>query len=147
MIAATNKDLTELVSGGAFRTDLLYRLNAITIQISSLQERRSDTAIAEWARPSRSSKSAAAHYTTRSLTTKSWSDLTRRKTFPVSTFPNNLPGSELSRHPRPVSGIWTRKRALQFPATTCSSLCNVLVHSLLQTLSSSIIPSGTLLAI
>ncbi len=42
IVAATNKELTELLSGGAFRTDLLHRLNAITIQIPSLQERRSD---------------------------------------------------------------------------------------------------------
>jgi DNA-binding NtrC family response regulator len=42
IIAATNKDLESLLKAGSFREDLLYRLNAITITIPPLRERRED---------------------------------------------------------------------------------------------------------
>ena len=42
IIAATNKDLLELIKKGAFREDLYYRLNVITIEIPPLRERRDD---------------------------------------------------------------------------------------------------------
>ncbi|MBL0922028.1 MAG: sigma-54-dependent Fis family transcriptional regulator [Phycisphaerales bacterium] len=42
IVAATNLDLEERVAQGAFRRDLLYRLNALTIRIPSLRERGSD---------------------------------------------------------------------------------------------------------
>jgi DNA-binding NtrC family response regulator len=42
IIAATNRNLEEKVRQGAFRLDLLYRLNVFTIQIPSLRERRDD---------------------------------------------------------------------------------------------------------
>lgn len=42
VIAATNRNLAELVDSGAFREDLLYRLNLITIALPPLRERRSD---------------------------------------------------------------------------------------------------------
>jgi Nif-specific regulatory protein len=41
-VAATNRDLESEVKEGRFRQDLLYRLNAITISLPSLQERRGD---------------------------------------------------------------------------------------------------------
>lgn len=43
IIAATNKNLKELVSQGKFREDLYYRLNIITITIPPLRERIEDT--------------------------------------------------------------------------------------------------------
>lgn len=42
VIAATNKDLTELIREGLFREDLYYRLNVINITIPPLRERKSD---------------------------------------------------------------------------------------------------------
>ena len=42
VIAATNKNLEDLVSQGKFREDLFYRLNVIPIVIPALRERRTD---------------------------------------------------------------------------------------------------------
>jgi len=42
VIAATHKDLTQLVRRGAFREDLFYRVRVIHLKIPSLQQRRED---------------------------------------------------------------------------------------------------------
>ena len=42
VVAATNADLSRLVSEKAFRSDLFYRLNVFPIQIPALRERRED---------------------------------------------------------------------------------------------------------
>ena len=42
VIAATNRDLTEMVEKGVFREDLLYRINLITIRLPALRERAGD---------------------------------------------------------------------------------------------------------
>jgi PAS domain S-box-containing protein len=42
IISATNKDLKDLVRGGAFRDDLYYRLKVIPINLPALRERRED---------------------------------------------------------------------------------------------------------
>jgi transcriptional regulator with GAF, ATPase, and Fis domain len=42
IIAATNKNLTEMVKTGAFREDLFYRLNVFSIHLPALRERRED---------------------------------------------------------------------------------------------------------
>ncbi len=42
VIAATNRNLTELVSHGKFREDLYYRLKVVTIQLPALKDRLSD---------------------------------------------------------------------------------------------------------
>jgi transcriptional regulator with GAF, ATPase, and Fis domain len=45
VIAATNRDLRQMVSDGKFQEDLYYRLNVIPIQIPALRERREDVSV------------------------------------------------------------------------------------------------------
>lgn len=45
IIAATNKNLEELVKNGKFREDLFYRLNVMNINIPALRERKEDIAV------------------------------------------------------------------------------------------------------
>jgi len=42
LVAATNRDLLQIVEGGGFREDLYYRVGALPLQIPSLAERTSD---------------------------------------------------------------------------------------------------------
>ena len=42
VIAATNRDLQAVISGGSFRSDLFYRLNVFPIEIPALRERKED---------------------------------------------------------------------------------------------------------
>lgn len=42
IITATNRNLEEMVERGDFRTDLMYRLNGVTIQLPPLRDRPSD---------------------------------------------------------------------------------------------------------
>lgn len=42
VLAATNRDIEQEVEAGRFRQDLMYRLNAVTIHLPSLRERKED---------------------------------------------------------------------------------------------------------
>ena len=49
VVSATNQPLEQQAEGGAFRADLLYRLNGITVRIPPLRERGSDALLlARW---------------------------------------------------------------------------------------------------
>src|SRR5439155_10936665 len=45
IIAASNKDLLQLVQQGKFREDLYYRLNTVPIRVPSLRDRKEDIPI------------------------------------------------------------------------------------------------------
>jgi DNA-binding NtrC family response regulator len=50
IISATNRDLSNLVAAGGFRTDLLYRIKVVHIHVPPLRDRKEDVPLLiEWA--------------------------------------------------------------------------------------------------
>ena len=45
VLAATHRDLRQLISDGSFREDLLYRLNVVSLEVPALRHRRDDIAL------------------------------------------------------------------------------------------------------
>ena len=44
ILAATNRDLTQLIAKGKFRSDLFYRLSVVTLRLPNLKQRKKDIA-------------------------------------------------------------------------------------------------------
>ena len=59
LVAATNRDLLQVVEGGGFREDLYYRVGALPLQIPSLAERTSDIPVIATALLARMGKATA----------------------------------------------------------------------------------------
>src|SRR6186713_2966534 len=78
VIAATNRDLREMIKQGTFREDLFYRLNVIHIVVPPLRDRRDDIPVlanqflTQFTAAGRSSISAIAPEAMKALTEYSW---------------------------------------------------------------------------
>ena len=69
VIAATNRDMEEQVENGSFRQDLMYRLNAITVDLPPLRERGDDIGLLaeHFARQAVSSEANAPRFSKQAL--------------------------------------------------------------------------------
>jgi transcriptional regulator with GAF, ATPase, and Fis domain len=78
VIAATNRDLREMIKQGAFREDLFYRLNVIHIVVPPLRDRREDIPVlvhqflTQFSAASRSGITGVSPEAMKSLTEYSW---------------------------------------------------------------------------
>jgi DNA-binding NtrC family response regulator len=82
VIAATNRNLRELIAQQAFREDLFYRLNVIHLVVPPLRERRGD--VPELVHRFLQRATAAGHYTLRGISPEAMEALTKY------TWPGNV---------------------------------------------------------
>ena len=78
VVAATNRDLAELVSNGQFREDLFYRLNVVRLDVPPLRARKSDVPmlahafLAKYAKENERDVRGFSHDALRRLVAYSW---------------------------------------------------------------------------
>lgn len=108
VLAATNRDLQELIRQGQFREDLYYRLNVIRIIVPALRDRRSDIPIlvnhflARYAQDNRTTITGFAPGAMTLLSEYSWPGNVRELENVVERLMVTLPGPIVEREHLPV---------------------------------------------
>ena len=120
VIAATNRDLRDMVKQGSFREDLFYRLNVIHIVVPALRERREDIPLlvnlflSQFAAQNRSSVTSVTPDAMKALTEYSWPGNVRELENVIERLIVTVPGSAIDVEHLP-SDIRTQDRVALRP--------------------------------